>query len=446
MMKPMLLLTAPVATRSGYGAHSRDIAKSLIDMDLFDIRINSTRWGNTPMNALSMNNEEDKKIFDRILKTNNTERQPEIHIQISVPNEFTPIAKYNIGITAGIETTTPQGEWIEGMNRMNMNIVPSKFVKKTFEDVVFDKMDNNNKKIGEVRITKPIEVLFEGADSSIYGITKEFSKDLVEEMKGIENNWNFLFVGHWLQGDFGHDRKDLAMLIKVFFETFRGRKNAPGLILKTSQATFSVIDREQIMKKIKMIKESVGGENLPNVYLLHGDLEDEEMNQLYNHPKVKAHITFTHGEGFGRPLLEASLSGKPVIAPDWSGHVDFLKKGNSVLLPGVLTPVHKSSLPKEMLVEGAKWFTVNYQHAAKYMMHVFNNYRKYEKVSKKLAMANSGKFSLKAMTKSFQSILEKYLPKFEEAPRAVNLTLPKLKKVGDVKKPAKVKLPKLKRM
>ena len=39
-----------------------------------------------------------------------------------------------------------------------------------------------------------------------------------------------------------------------------------------------------------------------------------EMNEMYNHPKVKAHLTFTHGEGFGRPLLEASFSGKPIIS------------------------------------------------------------------------------------------------------------------------------------
>lgn len=448
-MKPMLLLTAPVATRSGYGSHSRDIARSLIDMDLFDIRINSMRWGNTPMNALSANDEEDKKIIQRILKEQNTERQPEIHIQISVPNEFSPIAKYNIGITAGIECTTPKAEWVEGMNRMNMNIVPSNFVKETFQKVVFDKYDEKQKqKIGEVRLTKPIEVLFEGVDTKVYGKTKEFSVDLVEEMKMVENNWNFLFVGHWLQGDFGHDRKDLAMLIQTFLTTFKGKKNAPGLILKTSQATFSVVDRNDMLGKIKAIKAKIhpNATDFPNIYLLHGDLEDEEMNQLYNHPKVKAHITFTHGEGFGRPLLEASLSGKPIIAPAWSGHTDFLNKNQSILLQGVMTKVHKSSLPKDMLVDGAEWFTVNYQNAARHMVHVFNNLRRWKEPARKLAMANSGKFSMNQMTKVFQSMLEKYLPKFEEAPQPVSLKLPKLKKVDTSKKPAKVKLPKLKRM
>jgi glycosyltransferase involved in cell wall biosynthesis len=450
-MKPMLLLTAPVATRSGYGSHSRDLARSLIDMDLFDIKINSMKWGNTPMNALSANDEEDKKIIDRILKEPQTERQPEVHIQVSVPNEFSPLAKYNIGITAGIECTAPKPEWIEGMNRMNMNIVPSNFAKTIFTKVVYEKMDERTKqKVGEVKLEKPIEVLFEGADTEVYKKTKSFSTDLLEQMSVVETSWNFLFVGHWLQGDVGHDRKDLAMLIKVFLETFKNRETAPGLILKTSSATFSVMDRRQILEKIKFIKDgikqSVNVKNFPDIYLLHGDLEDEEMNQLYNHPKVKAHVSLTHGEGFGRPLLEATLSEKPIIVSNWSGHTDFLNKKQSILLPGVETEVHKSSLPKDMLVEGAKWFTVNYQQAARYMMHVYKNHKKYSLLTKKLAITNRAKFSLNNMTKEFEKILEKYLPKFEEAPKAVNLTLPKLKKVGDGKKPAKVILPKLKRV
>jgi len=445
-MKPILLLTAPVATRSGYGAHSRDIAKSLMDMDLFDIKINSMRWGNCPMNALSPNNEDDKRILDKILKKQQLERQPEIHIQISVPNEFTPLGRYNIGITAGIENTTPVPEWVEGMNRMNMNIVPSKFVKEIFESVVFDKLDDKGNKISEVRMEKPIEVLFEGVDTKIYKKTNEFSTDLIEQMDVVETKWNFLFVGHWLQGDYGHDRKDLAKLIEVFLTTFRGKKNPPGLILKTSQATFSVIDRMSVLSRIKSIKQNIGGDNFPPVYVLHGDLEDEEINQLYNHPKVKAHVTFTHGEGFGRPLLEATLSEKPVIAPNWSGQIDFLNKTQSVLLPGVLTPVHKSSLPENMLVDGAKWITVNYQQAARYLLYVYNNYNRYKEPTRKLAIANSGKFSLDSMTKSFQKILERYLPKFEDVPKPVSLSLPKLKKVSDTKKPTMAKLPKLKRM
>ena len=325
-MKPLMLITGPVATRSGYGSHSRDLVRSLIAMDKFDIKINSLRWGNCPMNALDESKPEDVEILSRILSTNELERQPEVHIQISVPNEFTPIAKYNIGITAGIENTAPKAEWIQGMNRMNMNIVPSKFVKGIFESVTYEEINEQTKqKTGELKCTSPIEVLFEGVDTKIYGKTKDISDELKVEMDNIEERFVFLYTGHWLQGDLGQDRKDTGMLLQTFLETFKNKPNPPALVMKTSGATFSIIDRNEIKGKIEEIKATVKGK-LPPVYFLHGDLTDEEMNQMYNHPKVKAHITFTHGEGFGRPLLEASLSEKIVIAPNWSGHLDFLNK------------------------------------------------------------------------------------------------------------------------
>ena len=164
-MKPLMLITGPVATRSGYGSHTRDLVRSLISMDKFDIKINSLRWGNTPMNALDENNPNDLPILQRILKSNELPKQPEIHIQVSVPNEFTPIAKYNIGVTAGIENTAPKAEWVQGLNRMNMNIVPSKFVKEIFQKVSYEEINEQTKqKTGELRVTSPIEVLFEGAD------------------------------------------------------------------------------------------------------------------------------------------------------------------------------------------------------------------------------------------------------------------------------------------
>ena len=444
-MKPLILITGPVATRSGYGSHSRDLCRSLIAMDKFDIKINSLRWGNCPMNALDENKADDKSILDRMLTTNELPKQPDIHIHISVPNEFTPIAKYNIGVTAGIENTAPKPEWIQGMNRMNMNIVPSKFVKEIFESVSYEQIDEQTQqKTGELKLTSPIEVLFEGVDTKIYGKTKDISDELKAEMDNIEERFVFLYTGHWLQGDLGQDRKDTGMLLKTFLETFKNKPNPPALVMKTSGATFSIIDRNEIMDKIEGIKNSVSGK-LPPVYFLHGDLTDEEMNQLYNHPKVKAHITFTHGEGFGRPLLEASLSEKIVVAPNWSGHKDFLNKNNSVLLPGVMTDVHKSALPDDILVEGAKWFTVNYQYASQIMKDVFKNNRKYNMMAKRQSMYNKVNFSMEKMTKIFDRILNRYVPKFEEVPQQVNLKLPKLKKVSS-EEPKKLKLPKLKKV
>jgi len=237
----------------------------------------------------------------------------------------------------------------------------------------------------------------------------------------------------------------LGMLIKTFLETFKNQKKQPALIIKTSGASPCILDREDILKKVSEIKNTVSGE-LPNIYILHGDLRDEEMNGLYNHPKVKAHVSFTHGEGFGRPLLEASLSEKPVIAPNWSGHVDFLNDKDALLLPGSLNDVKPESLMKGMHVQGAQWFTINYNYASKMLKDVFDNYSKYTVKAKRLAIKNQTKFSLDAMTKKFEEILDKHLPKFEEQPQKVDLKLPKLKKVGSVSELPKIQLPKLKKV
>ena len=431
-----MLITAPVATRG------------LISMDKFDIHINSMPWGNCPMNALNDKNPNDKVILDRVIQQQNLQRQPEVHIQISVPNEFTPLAKYNIGITAGIETTAPKPEWIQGMNKMDLNIVPSKFTKEVFEKTTYEQMDEKtNQKIGEVKVLKPIEVLFEGIDTNIYKKTDKISEEFNKEMNKISEKFAFLYTGHWLQGGLGEDRKDTGMLVKTFLESFKNHKRPPALIMKTSGATFSIIDRNDILQKIEEIKKTVKG-NLPKIYVLHGDLTDEEMNEMYNHPKVKAHVSFTHGEGFGRPLLEASVSEKPVIAPNWSGHIDFLNKQNAVLLPGSLTKVPAASLPKEMHVEQAQWFTINYQYASQMLKSIFKSKKNFTFKAKKLAMYNRVSFSLDNMNKKFETMLDNYLPKFQEQAQSVNLKLPKLKKVGDDKpaEPTKMKLPKLKRV
>ena len=442
MSKPVCLVTAPVATRSGYGAHSRDIVRALIKLDRYDVKIWSVRWGNTPMNALHKDDPNDKMIIDRLLSEPNLPKQPEIHIHIVIPNEFQPFGKYNIGITAGIETTACPAEWIQGINKMNLNIVPSKFVKDTITKTTYDIQNEQTKQVeGVLKSEKPIEVLFEGVDTNIYKKTDKFSKPLIDELNQIEEEFNFLYLGHWLQGRLGHDRKDTGMLVKVFCETFKNMKKQPALIMKTSSASFSVLDRENMLNKIKEIKDGIKGK-LPNIYLLHGDFTDDEMNGLYNHPKVKAHVTFTHGEGFGRPLLEATLSEKPIIAPKWSGHVDFLDPSKSVTLDGNLTAVEKGSFPDNFYVEGAQWFTVNYQKASQTLRTIYRSYKKYVGNAKKLGIQNKSKFSLDEMTIEFGKILDKYVPEF---PKEVKLELPKLKKVGESETP-KIKLPKLKKV
>jgi len=436
MNKPLVLVTAPVRTRSGYGNHSRDICRALIESNKYDIRIQAVRWGTTPMNALEEDNFIHQEIEKRILRQPNLEKQPDVHLHIVVPNEFTPIAKKNIGITAGIEHTVPPANWIEGVNRMDLTIMTSEWARDGFKSTSFDKVDNTQKKkVGELKVEKPMEVLFEGADPNIYKETKELSKDLKEEFSKIDNDFCFLYVGHWLQGKMGEDRKDTGMMLKVFLETFKGMKKKPALVMKTSGAGFSVIDRRDILDKISMIKKTIQGD-LPDVYLLHGDLTDEEMNQMYNHPKVKAHLSFTHGEGFGRPLLEASFSGKPIIAPISTGQADFLDKNYTIEIPHILTKVPTGAFPKEFYNPEAQWSTVNYGVAGRMMRQVFENYSKFELKGKKQMIVNTQLFTHEKMSEKLISIVDKVL---EGVPQPVKLKIPRL-----TKEPTKIKLPTLK--
>ena len=440
-MKPLILVTAPVRTRSGYGNHARDICRALIELDKYDVKINSVRWGNTPMTALEEGNPKHDIIKSHLLPGPNLEKQPDVHLHLVIPSEFQPIGRKNIGMSAGMESTIPIPQWVEGVNRMDETIFVSEFSKNVFEQAEFDMKDKNQ----ILKVQKPMSVLFEGVDTDVYKETKTFNKTIQHAFKPIEEDFCYLFTGHWLGGTIGQDRKDVGMLIKVFMETFKNTRNQPALILKTSGADFSILDREDILKKIYYIKKGVVGSKLPNVYLIHGDFTDEEMNQMYNHPKVKAHITFTHGEGFGRPLLEAAQSGKPVVAPGWSGHVDFLHKNYAQLLPGSLTKVPMEAFPKDMAFDSPenKWVTVNYNVASSVINEIHNNYSKYQVKGKQLQQYTRKQFSYDAMKTKLGKIIE---PIVESVPKQVELKLPKLQKVGDDKQGTELKLPKLKKV
>lgn len=430
---------APVNTVSGYGARSRDIAHSLIAADKYNVIIWPTRWGNTPQNYLNLLDTKDKLILDRCISEPKLAQQPEVFVQITVPNEFQQIGKFNIGITAGIETTIAAAPWIEGCNRMDLVLTSSEHSKKVLQESAWEKHDEQTRQpVGLLKLEKPIEVLCEGVDLDTYYKTTDIHKSVDDQLSQVKEDFSFLFVGHWLKGQFGEDRKNVSALIKVFLETFKskGKDNKPALILKTSSADFSPLDREEVLNKINQVYQSVQGGTgeLPNVYFVHGDLTDGEINSLYNHPKVKAHITFTKGEGYGRPLAEASLSEKPIIAPAWSGQVDFLK--HSIQLPGQLTPVHETAAWDDVIIRESSWFSVDYSQAAEAMKYACDkkNAKALAVIGKRQASTIKREFSMQNMEEALGSYLDQYVPEF---PTQVSLKLPQLKKI---------ELPKLKKV
>jgi glycosyltransferase involved in cell wall biosynthesis len=429
--KPLFFISCPIDTYSGYGARSRDLVRAIIQLDKYDVKILPQMWGNTPWGFIN-ENPEWEFLNKHIWGQHQLPKQPEIWMQITIPSEFQPVGKFNIGVTAGIETTVVPGDWIEGVNRMNLTLTSSEHSKKVFLDTVLQKVDQRtNQVIGEVKIERPIEVLFEGADIEIYKVLDKV--DSFSELDNIKEKFAFLFVGHWINGDVGEDRKNVGLLIKMFFEVFKNKKDKPVLILKTSQMGSSYVDRDEILKKIKLIAKSVNSKDLPNIYLLHGEFTDVEMNELYNHSKIKAMINLTKGEGYGRPLLEFSLTKKPIITTNWSGHTDFLNPEFTTMLPGQLTNVHPSAANNWLLKE-SQWFSVDLGHAGTVIKDVFEDYKKYIDGGKRQAYKSKNEFSWDKMKDKTDELFTKYIPEF---PKQVQLQLPKLKKI---------ELPKLKKL
>jgi len=406
-----VVIASPVATQSGYGHHAREIINNLIEQrgQDWDIRLVSLPWGHTPFTyPLSVD------IQNRIVPLPLTE-QPDVWVQVTVPNEFQAVGKINIGVTAGTEGDICPPQWIDNLNSMQLVIVPSEFTKQVFETTA-----KNHGKF----ISTPIEVIPEYFDEMVYtdAVKNGFELSILNE---IPETFAFLSVGHWLHGPLGEDRKNTGGVVHCFFNTFKNQKNQPALILKTSSADFSAIDREDLLHKLNQIIKSIKTTQIPNIYLLHGDLTDEEMNSLYNHPKVKAHITFTKGEGYGRPLAEAGRSEKPIIATNWSGHVDFLK--NAILLPGTLTNVHPSAAWQDVILQESQWFSVDYGYAIGVMRSTFEKYKDVKDLGKKQSYHIKKNFSLEAMDTRLNELIDEFVPEF---PKQVALQLPQLKKIS----------------
>jgi len=431
MSKPVCVFQSPIFTRSGYGGWAEEIGKSLLRYGKFDLQIVPTVWGACSKKNLEseLNDPEGRELLNRVLK-GNLSRQPEVFVQMSIPNEFQAPAKFNIGFTAGIESTICTAPWLEGLNRMNFNIVTSQHSKDVFVGASYMKK-NPNGTTEPLKLKTPIEIVPWGADTRYYKKTDQIPKTVTDTLAGVNEEFAFLFVGQWTAGNMNADRKAIGWLMKTFLETFRDIDNAPALVLKTSGAQLCIMDKYDCLNKINdvtaMVRNAHPHAKLPNVYLLHGELSDIEMNALYNHPKIKAHVSFTHGEGFGHPLLLATLSGKPVITPRWSGHLDFLNPDFATFFNGKLSPIPSEAI-NDWFIKEAQWFDVDYDAAGRSMMNIFHNYSetllaKYEK----LRIENMEKFSLQAMDKVFHSLLDKYVPTFVmEEP----IKLPKLKRIS----------------
>jgi ADP-heptose:LPS heptosyltransferase len=318
-------LRAPVTSASGYGTHSRQVIDYLLSDERFIVFLENVGWGGTPSIHEGDLQNRDKMSqyygcmanYEKAIKS----KIPfDISIQVTIPNEFSRRAQLNIGVTAGIEVNHCTAEWIHKCNDMDLIVVPSIFSRDILASTVYEARRSDGS-VSPLRIEKNIVVIPEWFDrpSEIKPLNIDFS-----------TSQNLLFVGLWgNKGGIGEDRKDIGTLVTYFLKHF-GKNEDVGLILKTCVMTNSAEDLIHTKEKIKKIKDQFPGAKC-KIHLIHEFLSESEMWSLYSHPKVTAMVSLTHGEGFGLPLLDAAASGLPVIATNWSGHLDFLKEKNGFL-------------------------------------------------------------------------------------------------------------------
>jgi glycosyltransferase involved in cell wall biosynthesis len=304
-----VIVRGPALSQSGYGEHTRFLLRSLRQCpDKFDIYLIPLNWGQTGW--LHEDSEErnwmDEVIKKTLLHTNNG-GQFDMSIQVSIPNEWDKLAPYNVGVTAGIETTKVAPVWLEKVNMMDKVVTISEHSKQVFESTTYQ---GTNRETGQQVLLKcdvPIDIVH-------YPVKEVESDDLELE---LEYKFNYLMVSQW------GPRKNMENAIKWWIEENYDEK--VGLVLKTSLKNNCIMDREHVTKNLKSIIEEISPSDMKcKIYLLHGDLSEGQMQSLYTNPKIKCLINLSHGEGFGLPLFDAACHGLPVITPGWSGQCDFL--------------------------------------------------------------------------------------------------------------------------
>ncbi len=361
-MKKKILLKGPLLTRSGYGEQARFALRSLRSRpDVFDIFIQPLQWGATSWISID---DEERQWIDQTIERTIAHVQGggtfDISLQVTIPNEWERVAPLNIGYTAGIETTKVAPIWLQKANeQVDKVIVVSNHSKNTYELTAVVAVDNNTGQKIDYFLKTPVRTV--NYPVKIYDNLPDLDLDLATD-------FNFLSVAQ-----FG-PRKNLHNTIKWFVEEFHDEN--VGLVLKTNMAKNCLLDRQIVNNNLQNFLKQFPNRSC-KIYLLHGDMTDEEMHSLYRHEKISAFLALPHGEGFGLPIFEAAYSGLPVVATGWSGQMDFLvdeeQNEHFYNVSFDLQPVQKDVVWENVLIAESMWAFPREQSAKQKMRQCYED-------------------------------------------------------------------------
>lgn len=393
-----VLIRGPLLSLSGYGFHCRQVFSWLLTREDVKIHCQVLPWGTTTwLINRDLENGLIGEILDRVIPENQVTKQKfDESYQVQLPNEWINVSSNDVGITAGIETTVCNPEWLQHINRMSKVIVPSSFTKEVFVNTA-----------NSLKFKLQTDILV---------IPEYFHEDLEKESENenikallddIKQDVNFLIVSQFTGGNEETDRKNLMLTIKSTVEILSKKPGKTySIVLKTNLGKSTTLDFTRIKKLFSGFLDSLtyDKDNI-KIHILHGDLESKDLKVLYNHPNIHCYLTCTRGEGYGLPILEAASQGLPIIATNWSGHLDFLKDTNFIPLDYELKDVHQSKIDNKIFVRGSQW--ANFVPES--LSEALNKFIKKKNKYRKEAQKDSDKIREKFCKSSILKQYDKYL-------------------------------------
>lgn len=176
------------------------------------------------------------------------------------------------------------------------------------------------------------------------------------------------------------NRKNPLGLIEAHSKAFPN-EDGPLLVIKSSNGQTDAVNLE----KMRFVAK-----NRSDIFLIDKYLSREQLTALIN--ECETYISLHRSEGYGLTMAEAMSLGKPVIATDYSGNLDFMNMQNSILVPYSKVAIGAESFP---YLENSEWAEPDLNIAAQEMRNLWTNKSFAEKLGQQAKIDVTTRFSTK---------------------------------------------------